>query len=95
MREDRVMDRGVGCFEDKLLEQVCYDQEEIGGDGIALTQAIFAVNPVAWDTIQKNGGFACGKDVLDPAAEGGREASGEKDFVEGRPCNRVKSFTEV
>ena len=36
MREDGVVERGVCVSEDKLLEQVCYDEKEVGGDWVAL-----------------------------------------------------------
>jgi hypothetical protein len=80
---------------EKTAEDVCHNDEEVGGERIPLPQTTLAVDPLPRVSVQEHRSFASSKEVLDPITPSFREATELKNGVEAVPGNAVEGFVEV
>lgn len=64
-----MLDCALGtCLLNKALQDVRNNNEEVRGQRVALSQAPFALDPGARNTVKQNGGFPRAQNLLNPAA---------------------------
>ena len=80
---------------DETLEDVGDNDEEVGRESIALSEAITTTQPGTRDTIQDDRRVTGDKDVSHPSTPEIIETSGAKDGDETVPVNGVERLTKV
>ena len=63
LKERMVKEVDIVSLQDFPLQQVCHNDEEVSGEKVPLSKAIFAVDPVPKDTIEWNCHFSEGRSV--------------------------------
>jgi len=76
-------------------QNIGHNEKEVGGQRIALAEAITTIDPTIGNAVQKDSGFAGGKKGTYPLPPAFREAPALKDSIEAIPIDSVKGFVEV
>jgi hypothetical protein len=77
------------------LEHIRHKDEQVGGEGVPLAEAVFAVNPVPQNPVEEDGSETRAKDIFHPAAPPAIEATDRQNGQEALPVHRVESLPEV
>lgn len=68
-------------------EDVGHNDEEIGGEGVALTQTSLAVDPAPWHTVKEDGRFPGAEKRGDPSTPLAPETSSGQNAQQAVPVN--------
>lgn len=80
---------------EKTTEDISNNDEEVRGQGVALAEAVTAVDPMPRDAIEENRGFAGIKEIQHPITPIIRKTSAVKNSNKAIPINTIKGFLEV
>lgn len=80
---------------EKTSEHISHNYKEVGGEGVALPQAIVASDPISRDAVKKDGGLSRMQEIKDPSTPFRGEATAAQDLVEAIPIDRIKRFVDV
>jgi hypothetical protein len=82
-------------FANEPLEDVSDNDEKVWGEGVALSKAVTATDPVSGDTIKKDSGVPSRENLRHPIAPLFIETPSFKDEEEAPPMDRVERLLEV
>lgn len=84
----------VGMMQ-KFVKDVSHNDEKIGRKGVTLPETIAAIDPSAWDAIEKHCSFASVQKFLDPVTPIIRKPSTPQHTVKTIPIDTVEGLVEV
>jgi hypothetical protein len=79
----------------ETLEDVCNDDEKVGGEGVSLPKPVATSDPVARHPVEEHRSVPSGEDTVHPLAPPIIEATGSQDRNKAAPINGVKGFAKV
>jgi hypothetical protein len=80
---------------DEPLEDVSDNDENVWGEGVALSKDVTATDPVSGDTVKKDGGVPSGENLGHPIAPPLVETPSFKDVEKAPPMDGVECLLEV
>lgn len=80
---------------DHELEIIIRQDQKVRRQGVTLPEALFALKPLAWDTIEHHRSLTRGIDAFDPSSLLLRETLSLENIIQCSPADRVEGFAEI